>query len=198
MNSALCLYGRQTGSNLHLRRVEMDLNARPYLPEEAESLLLYWGRGLAANGPGHLPDRLGDLRIILHERDSRVLHAAHGCIVVGDLPIRGPGESLGNMLFGDLQAARIVPVQYDFQFRASSYGEPCNQAIGVAQFGDADLHHHKDGGGFVEDARALQVEFRSGIDHHIIEVLASDLEQLVDGVIGDVGGSQFTGRRKHE
>jgi len=39
----------------------------------------------------------------------------------------------------------------------------------------------------------LKVEPRSGIDHHIIEVPAGDFQQLVDGVIGDMGRANSVG-----
>jgi hypothetical protein len=54
----------------------------------------------------------------------------------------------------------------------------------------------------VADSRrdaVLQVEPRSRIDHHIIELLAGNFQQLVDGLVRDMErGGQFTGRRQYE
>ena len=128
-------------------------------PEEAEALLLFLFRdgGLAAHGSRHLSDCARDRRVFLHQRDGGVLHPPHRHIVVGNLPLRLPGESFGHLRLVDLQGARVVAVDDDFQFRTAFTGELCNQSVRVAQFGDADLRDQVDGSGFIEEMRMLQV-----------------------------------------
>jgi len=48
-----------------------------------------------------------------------------------------------------------------------------------------------DGGGFIEEMFALQVESGAGVDYYIIESLTGDLQQFVDGFSRDIRGRQF-------
>jgi len=48
-------------------------------------------------------------------------------------------------------------------------------------------------GGNVKESRALQIKSRSGIDHHVIEVLAGYGEQFIDSVHSDPGRGEIPG-----
>ena len=105
----------------------------PHLPKEAESSFLlrfrFGGDRRTANGLGHLPDRPRDWRIFLGDRAGGVLHPPHYVKVVGNLPLRRPGQRSGNVLLGNLHLARVVPIDHDFYLGAALSRKLPDQAI---------------------------------------------------------------------
>ena len=115
-----------------------------------------------------------------------MLHAPHGGIIIGNLPLRRPGERLGNLVFSDAHGARLKAVEHDFELGDIGGEVLRDQAIGVAQPGDAGLDHQVDRGAFLEKAGPHQIEPRPHVNDHVVEVLARDGQQPVDGVVGGI------------
>ena len=82
---------------------------------EAEAGPLFLGCGESGGGAGHLADQPRDGRIFKRQRNGGVLHAPHGIIIIGNLPLGRPGESLRDLLFSNAQRTRLKPVEHDFQ-----------------------------------------------------------------------------------
>lgn len=81
-----------------------------------------------------------------------------------------------------------VPIEDDLELAAAPGEELADQAVGVAEFGNADLSDQVEDGGFLKDSGLSQVDSGAGIDDHIIEVLARDGEQFVNGLRGGLDG----------
>ena len=76
-----------------------------------------------------------------------------------------------------------MPVDHDFELGAPGMRELRNKAICVAQFRNPGLSHQINGGAFAEQSRLLQVQSRTDIDQHEVELLAGGCQQPVDSVI---------------
>ena len=92
---------------------------------------------------------------------------------------------------------RRVAVEHDLQPASAGREELRDKAIGVAQFGNADLGDEVEAGGFLEERRIPQVDSRTGVDDHIIEALSRHRQQFIDGFIGSLDGREFAWGREH-
>ena len=147
------------------------------------------GKALRKAGAGrmagaYLPDRLSNRRVFLGQRRSRVLHMAHGSIVIGNLPADWPGERLGHMFFFDSLGAGVEAVDHHFQGGPALGGYLLDQAVCIAQFGNAELRNQVKGHRLVEAASALQIQFRAGIHHHVFVILKRDFQKGANCFIG--------------
>ena len=90
-----------------------------------------------------------------------------------------------------------MAVDHDFEFGAEISCELGDQAIRSAQLGNPDLGYQVGGSGFLEEMHLFKIDFLAGVDHHVMELPACNLQQASDGKIGGHGGGQFSRRSEH-
>ena len=195
-------WGILTGAQPQLRKARSLRGGRPARYASAETLqaearFLLRNSGQPARAAGHLANQPGDGRIFERQRNGGGLHAPHGVVIVGNLPLRRPGERLGNLVFGDAHRARLIAVEHDFELGNPGGEVLRDQAIGVAQPSDAGLNDQVDRGALFEKAGPHQIKPRPHINDDVIEVLARDGQQPVDGVVGSGKLGKLARSRKH-
>ena len=95
------------------------------------------------------------------------------------------------------QRGWLVAIKDNLEILASVGEKSRDQAIGIAQLGDTDLADKVDDRGILKDRRTLQINPGSGIDNHVVVVLARYSEQLVDGAWRGLVLAEFTGSSEH-
>ena len=121
----------------------------------------------------------------------------HGVVVVGNLPLRRTGERLGDLVFGHAQGARLIAVEYDFEFGNPRGKVLRDQPVRVAQPGDAGLNHQVNRGTVFEEARTHQIQPGAHVNDHVVELLPRHRNQLVDGLVGGIKLGKLARRRQH-
>ena len=97
--------------------------------------------------------------------------------------MRGPGEGFGDVLVVETEGVGDIAVEDDLEIAAAVDEKMRDEAIGVAQFRDADLGDEIKHCGIGEEVRVFEVEARAEVDHHVVEVCARDAEQFVYGFL---------------
>ena len=85
--------------------------------------------------------------------------------------MRRTSERLGDLVFANAHGARLIPIQYDLELGDPGREELRDQAIRVAQSGDAGLNDQIDRRAVLEQARPHQIQPGTHIDDYVFEVL---------------------------
>src|SRR5665213_2889200 len=105
-------------------------------------------------------------------------------------PCRRHGEGLIDAGLIDGERAGGITVEDNLELYAVHAEYLRDQAVGIAQIGDAHLQYEVNRGACLKERLAGRVEARTGIDHDVVEVLARDvykpLDRFLSGVYRDI------------